>query len=159
MQQWFNGLTRQEQIMISLGGTAVLAYLVFVIFLRPMANSADVLEQQNNVAMESLSQVKNLAAEFNSLRAAGASNTKTGKQNLARLVDTSVKRNQLTMLRFQPSASGDVQVRFENAVFNHVIAWLAELEIDNGVLIKDLSISPGNAGGIVNVSVRLREGI
>ena len=80
-----------------------------------------------------------------------------GKQNLTRLIDTTVKNNTLTMTRFQPSSSGEVQVRFENAVFDHILSWLHELEIGNGIVIRDLSVTNGSAIGLVNVSVRLRQ--
>ncbi|MCP3908224.1 MAG: type II secretion system protein M [Oceanicoccus sp.] len=157
MQQWFNNLRRQEQLMLLFGSFVVLAYLLFVVILAPMSASVTRLEQQNKQAVESLVAVKELAKEYNALQKSGAGKSGS-KQNLARLIDTTVKASGLTMNRFQPSSSGDVQVRFENAVFNDVIAWIGALENDHGVLVKDLSISNGAATGLVNVSVRLRQG-
>ncbi len=157
MQQWFNNLRRQEQIMLLVGSFVVLAYLLFVVILAPMSDSVANLEQKNRQAAESLVAVKELASEYKALKNSGAGTSGT-KQNLTRLIDTTVKNSGLTMNRFQPSSSGDVQVRFENAVFNDVIGWISTLENDHGVLVKDLSISNGVATGLVNVSVRLRQG-
>ncbi|ARN74846.1 type II secretion system protein GspM [Oceanicoccus sagamiensis] len=157
MQQWFNNLRRQEQLILLFGSFVVLAYLLFVVILSPMSDSVSSLQQQNTQAAESLVAVKALAKEYKSLQKSGAG--KSGaKQNLTRLIDATVKSNQLTMSRFQPSSSGDVQVRFENAVFNDIVAWISLLENDHGVMVKDLSINNGAATGLVNVSVRLRQG-
>ncbi|MGK0500133.1 MAG: general secretion pathway protein M [Oceanicoccus sp.] len=157
MQQWFNNLTRQEQLMLVIAGAAVFVYLLFVLVLRPMSASADNLLLQNQRTAESLQTVRALAAEYKQLQKNGPV-TSSAKQNLTRLIDNTVKKNELVMSRFQPSSSGDVQVRFENSVYADVIAWLNEVEVSNGINIKDLSISPGNASGLVNVSVRLRQG-
>jgi general secretion pathway protein M len=156
MQQWFYSLKRQEQIMLLLGSVVVLAYLFYVLLLRPMSLAVEKLEKQNEVASHSLNAVKTLSQEYQLLKNSGSK--VTGKQqNLTRLIDTTVKNNTLSMTRFQPSSSGDVQVRFENAVFNNILSWLHELEVGNGIIIRDLSVTNGSATGLVNVSVRLRQ--
>jgi general secretion pathway protein M len=158
MQQWFNNLTRQEQLMLLLGSFAVLVYIIYVIILRPLSDKADLLATQNVAAAQTLATVKALAEEYKQLEKSGASAGSNQKSNLTRLIDSTVKKNNLVMQRFQPSSSGDIQVRLENAVFNDVVAWLGELELDYLVVIKDLSITPAQGSGIVNVSVRLNPG-
>ena len=123
-----------------------------------MSKSAGLLTLQNKSAAESLHNVQALAEEYKTLKKSGAGQSGQ-KQNLTRLIDSTVKKNQLNMSRFQPSSSGDVQVRFENAVFNNIITWINELESEHGAVVKDLSITKGSASGLVNVSVRLRQGV
>ena len=115
------------------------------------------LEQKNEVASRSLNVVEALSKEYQSLKKKSGSEAPGGKQNLTRLIDTTVKNNTLTMTRFQPSSSGEVQVRFENAVFDNILSGLHELEVGNGIVIRDLSVTNGSAIGLVNVSVRLRQ--
>ena len=157
MSTWFDSLKRQEQLLLVLAAFLVLLYVVFIVVLKPMSNSVDELQLGNEQAKKTLQTVQNLAQEYKVLQKNAGGKT-LGKKSLTRIIDTSVKKNQLTMKRFQPSSSGDVQVRFENVVFNHLIAWLYELEHDHAVMIKDLSVSPGSASGLVNVSVRLYQG-
>lgn len=157
MQQWFNRLKRNEQFMLLLAAALIFLYVVFFLILGPMSVSVSAMNVRNQQAQISLKNVKDMAKEYSVLQQSGAGK-KTSKANLTRLIDSTVKTNDLTMNRFQPSSSGDVQVRFENAAFNNILAWLYELENGNGVVIKDLSISPGSASGFVNVSVRLRQG-
>jgi general secretion pathway protein M len=159
MLQWFNDLKRQDQLMLSIGGAALAAYLLFVVLYGSMAESSDVLARQNTVAKETLQEVKALAARYKALEKSSKKRAGGAKKSLTRLIDDTVKKNELVMKRFQPSSSGDVQVRFENAMFNNTVAWLNQLETEHGVFIKDLSVSPGSGSGLVNVTVRLRQGI
>lgn len=156
--QWFNNLKRQEQLLLLVGGAVFTAYLLVVLLWRPMADSVDVLERQNQAASDTLQNVQSLVLEYKALQGTATSGGSSGKQNLTRVIDASVKNNQLQMKRFQPSSSGDVQIRLENASFKNVLAWVNELESEHGVRVKDLSISPGNSSGVVNISIRLREG-
>lgn len=157
MQQWFNNLKRNEQLLLLAAALLIFLYVVFYLVLRPMSASVEDMTVRNQQAEQSLQAVQQLAVEYKQLQTSGGG-SKTSEQNLTRLIDGTVKSNQLTMNRFQPSSSGDVQVRFENAVFKNILAWLYQLEYGNGVQIKDLSVSPGAASGLVNVSVRLRQG-
>ena len=159
MREWFNRLKRQEQLMVAIGGAALVAYLLFVILWQPIAESSDVLVRQNEAAKQSLKEVKVLAARFSQLQKTSKKQSAGSSKSLTRLIDETAKSNELVMKRFQPSSTGDVQVRFENAVFNNMVAWLNQLENDHGVFIKDLSVSPGSGSGLVNVSVRLRPGL
>ena len=155
MQQWFNNLQRSEQMILAIGAAVVALYIVFVLLVRPMSAKVDSLQSQNLVAAESLQNVESMAAQYRRLEKTSGGKRRGGA-NLTRLIDSTVKANQLQMSRFQPSSSGDVQVRFENAAFNNVLAWLNQLENNHGVVVKDLSITPTGASGYVNVSVRLR---
>lgn len=159
IKQWFNNLPRREQLLVLVLGGLLTLYILFFLILGPMKQSVATLQRQNDDAQQSLNNVNALVAEFKALSKVGGGGKAALHQNLNRLIDSSVKQNNLQMNRFQPSSSGDIQVRFENAVFNNILAWLHQLEVDNAVLIKDLSISPGSASGLVNVSVRVRQGI
>lgn len=154
LKQWFDNLRRQEQLMLLAGALAVTAYVVFVWVLAPMSTRIERLQQQNAAAAATLAEVRSLAEEFQRLSGSGQA-AMASRGNLTQVIDSTIKSNQLVMTRFQPSSSGDAQVRLENAAFDNVVAWLNELEVANGVQIKDLSLTPGAASGLVNVSVRL----
>ena len=155
MQKWFNDLESREQLLVLIGGILLLVYLLYLLVWNPVASKRDDLKVQNVAVSQSLGSVKRLAAEYIALKKSGAASKSPVGENLSKIVDSSVARNQLKMNRFQPSSSGDVQVRFENAVFNNIVAWLYELESGYAIEVKELSVTPGSASGLVNVSVRL----
>ncbi len=158
VQDWFNNLRRNEQLILLFGAAFVLCYLFYIMVWSPISADKGSFERQNIDAMHSLENVRQLAAQYKQLNTSGAVQSSGGQQNLATLVDTSVKNNQLQYTRLQPSSSGDVQLRFENAVFNNLLAWIDELGVQHSVIVKDLSVSPGVAPGQVNVSIRLHKG-
>jgi general secretion pathway protein M len=158
MKQWFNNLKRHEQLMLLGLSIVLLLYVIFTLLWQPLSESKQKLQQHNQQVAASLQTVKSLAAEYKQLSGGKSGNQQQAAGSLASLVDKAVADNQLTMSRFQPSASGDAQVRFENASFNAVLGWLYQMEYDYRVLVKDLSISKANAPGLVNVSVRVSKG-
>ena len=158
MQKWFNSLPRRQQLAVSVAAAVVLFYLLFALVWQPMATSVDTLKRQNKAAEQSLQNIKALVAEHQQLQQSGTAQIGGSRQTLTRLIDSTARSNQLSMSRLQPSSSGDVQVRFENVEFNRILAWLNQLEMANGIVIKDLSISPTAAAGAVNISVRLHQG-
>ena len=155
MEKWFNNLESREQLLLIVCGFFVGLYLLYLLLWNPIANKRDDLLVQNQSVAQSLGSVRSLAAQYQALKQSGAAGKSPVRSNLSQIVDTSVARNQLKMNRFQPSSSGDVQVRFENAVFNNIVAWLYELESEYAIEVKELSVTPGAASGLVNVSVRL----
>lgn len=157
-QKWFNGLPRREQLAVFSAAMAVFCYVVYALVWQPMALTVDVLERQNKAAEQSVKNIKNLVAEYQQLQQSGSAQVRGSRQSLTRLIDSTARSNQLSMSRLQPSSSGDVQVRFENAEFNRILAWLNQLEMASGIVIKDLSVSPATAAGVVNISVRLHQG-
>jgi general secretion pathway protein M len=158
MIHWFNSLTRKEQLLLLLCSVVVTAYIVFFVVLRPMYRSASTYEARNSVAVESLRNVKALAEEYKSLSVTDVNEGASPKQNLTLIIDKLVKQNELQMKRFQPSSSGDVQLRFESSPFGKILALLNQLESEYGVNIKDLSVSQGSIEGSVDVSIRLSGG-
>jgi general secretion pathway protein M len=155
MEKWFNNLESREQMILLAGGVCVGLYLLYLLLWNPIVSKRDDLIVQNQAVAQSLASVRGLAAEYKALKKSGAAGKSPVGSNLSRIVDSSVARNQLKMNRFQPSSSGDVQVRFENAVFNNIVGWLYELETEYAIEVKELSVTPGAAAGLVNVSVRL----
>lgn len=154
MQQWFNNLARKEQLYLVVAAVFIVGYLYFQLIWSPLKGATQRVQQQNQVSSESLHNMQRMASEYKALQKSGAQ-ANAQSDNLPSLIDTTVASNGLRMDRFQPSARGDVQVRFESASFNKLINWLADVEA-NGVTVKELSFSASDTPGIVSLSVRLK---
>ena len=89
------------------------------------------------------------------LREGGA---RTGTQrNLTSVINESTSRFQLPVIRLQPNSRGEIQVRVENASFDDVLKWLHEMEYGQSLLVREVSVTPANTAGRVNVTVRIAE--
>ncbi|MCR8923245.1 type II secretion system protein M [Dasania sp. GY-MA-18] len=152
----FNQLKRKEQYYIVALLLLLVPYVFYMLLWKPVVAENTQLKQANVLAQQQLQTVQQLAQKYKQLSSSGASNNT--EVNLPQLIDTSLLRHKLALKRMQPSASGDIQLRFEEVSFNHLVAWLHELETVYGVVVKDASITPGNSDGVVSSSVRLRKG-
>jgi type II secretory pathway component PulM len=151
----FRELSLRDQTMLLVLAAAIAAYLLLQIVWRPLAVSNDSLARANTALRASVQNMTQLAAEFRQLQQAGTGNAAASGESLAQLLDRTVAVQGLKMSRFQPGSTGDVQVRFDNSAFDNVARWLHQLESEQGVTVRDLSVTPGAAPGLVNVSVRL----
>lgn len=155
LQARWQQLSQRDQLLLALLAVVLVAYLVYQLAYRPLADARDRLAAQNAAAQTSLLSVRQLAAELARIDAEGGSQAGVPDMSLPQLVDSTAAAHQLRMSRFQPSAAGDVQIRFDSVPFANLLRWLHQLEQESGVSIKDLSLTPGNAPGLVNASLRL----
>ena len=147
-------LSLRDQALLALLAVVVVFYLLYQLAWRPLAADNTRLQTQNEAAARTLENVAQLAAQYRQLQQSGAQAGQS-QGSLTALLDQSVAANQLQMSRFQPGSAGDVQVRLDNAPFDQVLRWLHQLEMQHGVAVKELAVSPGGDSGLVNVSVRV----
>ena len=151
----FNQMSLRDQAMLALLGGVLLLYIVYMVLWRPLANSNEQLQRQVTAATQSLENMGRLAAEYRQLQQRSSQTDMASRGTLAEVIDRSVKAQQLQMSRLQPGSSGDVQVRLDNAPVDAVLRWLNQLESEESVQVRDLSVTVGATAGLVNLSVRL----
>ncbi len=150
-----NRFPRREQIaLLALGGLLVL-FLLWVALLNPLQKKRAQLQQANVATAQSLGRVQILAAQITQQRDQG--NQARSGDNINGLIDTSLRNHGLSMSGFQPGSAGEVRVRLDRAAYGSLMAWLHELEHQQGVTIRDLSVAAGNDPGQVAVNLRLHK--
>jgi type II secretory pathway component PulM len=63
----------------------------------------------------------------------------------------------LAITRLQPSANGDLQVRFESVVFEDVLAFVYQLESVEGAIVREVTVSQAQQGR-VSATIRFGQG-
>jgi general secretion pathway protein M len=155
MKEWFSQLNQREQMSLLLLGLAVALYLLYMFVWSPLDTRRDQLAVQNTAIAESRVRVDAMVSQLLELREGGA---KAGaKRNLTSVINESTGRFQLPVIRLQPNSRGEIQVRVENASFDDVLKWLHEMESAEGLLVREVSVTPASASGRVNVTVRIAE--
>ncbi len=152
MKQWFEQLTAREQLYLLLCAAAVVLYLLFVGVWRPVNNLRDNMAGQNERVAQSLQRVQGMVGELRAFREAGGDR---GSVNLNQLINASTSKYAIAPTRIQPSSRGDTQVRFEDVKLDSFLRWLHQLEYEDDLAIRELSINQGERGGLVNASVRV----
>jgi general secretion pathway protein M len=144
----------REQAMLLLGAALVGAFLFWFALLKPVQSAVERQQLLNQASQSSLQRVRQLAAQLQQLQSSGSGESRGG--DLIQLVDSSLRQNNLRMSGFQPGSDGSVSLRFDNVLYGGLLQWLYEMEINQGVVVEELSLRQGNAVGEVAATVRMR---
>ncbi len=155
MKEWFSQLNQREQVSLILLSLALLLYLVYMFVWSPLDDNREDLVVQHVAVAESLVRVDAMVSELLQLRSgdgqAGA------KRNLMNVINASTGRLQLPVSRLQPNSRGEIQVRLEGASFDDALRWLHEMEYQEGLLLRELSVTQTGTVGRVNITVRIAQ--
>jgi general secretion pathway protein M len=152
-KQKYSQLPIREQILLAVVTVIIALYLVFMLIWQPLSENRERLHQRNRINQETLNEVKTLVEQY---KQASQGGNVVANISLPQLIDQTIRQHQLSMIRFQPGSRGDATVRLENMPFDNVLRWLGELELKHKLAIKEVSITPGKATGLVNVSARVQ---
>ncbi len=157
MRSWFSQFNQREQLSLLVLAIALGFYLLYMLVWSPLASQRDQLEVQNRGVAASLQRVDAMVSEVMQLRAGEGSSKGGARRNLTSLINQSTARMDLAVTRLQPNSRGEIQVRFEAAVFDDLLNWLHEMESGEGLLVRELSITQTGSPGRVNATVRLAQ--
>lgn len=155
IKQWFLDQSPRDQLVLSIGGIATLLFILLFMVLLPMYDDLESTQKRNQAALGEQQRVRELAGQV--LGQQQSPSGATAGQNLNALLNTSLREFGLTMENFQPSGDA-ARVRLGSSDFNKVIAWLNEMEVKQGVQIKDLTITADQGPGAVLVNLQLVRG-
>lgn len=136
-------------------GLAVALYLLYMLAIAPMQDKREQLALQNRGVAASLQQVDAMVSEILMLRDGGVQAGPS--RNLTSVINQSTASLDLQVSRLQPNSRGEIQVRFENASFDDLLAWLYQIEYPEGLLVREVSITQAGVAGRVNATVRIAQ--
>lgn len=155
MKDWFAQLGQRDQLSLLVLAIALGLYVLYMFVWSPLDARRDELALQNAAIAESRVRVDAMVSELLQLRQSGS---KPGaRRNLTTVINASTGRLKLPVIRLQPNARGEIQVRVENASFDDVLQWLYEMEYKEGLLVQEVSLTQAGTVGRVNVTVRIAE--
>ncbi|MBT4522900.1 MAG: type II secretion system protein M [Halieaceae bacterium] len=156
MKDWFTQLNQREQLSLLLLTLALGSYLLFVVVWSPLIDMRDEMADRNKGVAEQLQRVEALVWEVGQLRNLGVDHG--GRRNLTALINQSTRRLNLGIRRFQPNSRGEIQVRLESTSFDNMMRWLYEMEYEEGLLVREVSVTPTSDAGLINATVRIAQG-
>ncbi len=145
---------RQRQLII---GGVVLAVVLFIIaVLVPLDHSVTSAQQRLAKKRADLAWMQGVAPE---LATAPAPPSDSGESLLV-IIDRSARESGLgsSLTGSEPGLGGSLSVRLQKAPFDTLVAWLARLAQQNGVVVDSATIDGAGSPGLVNAAVVLRSG-
>ncbi len=152
MKTWFNTLTRREQLYLLIMAMAVSLWLVYQLALAPAAAQREQMAINNRAAAELLARVDAKVTQLLTLR---AQSEQGGDTSLTSAISRSSELAGLPVRRLQPNSRGEVQVRFESVDYDALVRWLHRIEVVEGLVVMDASISQAGRSGGVNATLRI----
>ena len=157
MKNWFSRFNPREQLSLLLLSAAVVCYLLYFLVWAPIESKREEMAVRNRGAVEVLQRVDAMVSEVMRLRDSGQAVSQ--KRNLTSVINQSTRNLQLPVSRLQPNSRGEIQVRLENAVFDDFLSWLHDMEYNQGLLVREVSITQAGTVGRINASVRIAQGV
>ena len=152
MKDMFFNMTRREQIYVLVIVAAVGLWLLFTFALAPASAAREAMKASNESAINLLARVDAKATELIRIRQEGST------QNNGSLVSAVSRSSELAGLpvrRLQPNSRGEVQVRYEAVDYDDLARWLYQVEMVEGLVVVEASITQAGRSGGVNASVRV----
>jgi general secretion pathway protein M len=154
VQQYYLRLSRREQ-RIMLAGAIAAALLLILAILLPLQRTVGAAQARVERKQDDLNWLRSVAPQLASLR--NAAPPPQLHESLVVLVDRTARQAGLehALAGSQPSGNGGLNVRLEQASFDMLVAWLAQLRDSFGVRVDSAVLDAGNSAGTVNASLVL----
>lgn len=151
VKEWWNQASVRDQLALVILGACLGLYILYAAVLKPVGEMRDKQLKSNAAQMAALERVRDLGAKWANRGGSGS-----GGGSLVNMVDDSLRKHSLRLNNMQPSGNNAVRLRLESVSFNSMIAWLNEMETQQRLQVKDLSISSSRDPGLVSVNMRLQ---
>ena len=155
LKDWWNQNSVRDQLALVVLGFCFALFILYVGILKPFQNKRDTQLDVNESAMQALNRVHELASIYKNQ--GDSSGNQTSSRSIVEIVDTSLRANDLRLSSMRPSGSSDVQLRMDQVRFNDFLTWLAEMEVSEGIQVKDLTVATTDNPGVVSVNIRLHK--
>lgn len=153
MKAWFYGLQPRERWIVAIGAAAAVLIVVWGFVVSPLRAETARLQASVNTNQRLLVEVSRMQGE----RSLIPVRDQPGRnQPLSYLVDNTVGTYGLERPRTRANGPSGVDVTFQNASFDAIVAWLAALHDSNGVDVETASLTPTREPGFVNANLLLR---
>ncbi|TQV85497.1 type II secretion system protein GspM [Aliikangiella coralliicola] len=156
LKQWFEGLENNEQKIVLAAAAFVSLMLLIFVVLKPLNDKVSSLERQVESRESSVAKWKQAMPKILATRGQASGNR--SNQALSSVVTSSTRRFNLKVARVQEKGSDEMQVWFDNIVFNDFVRWSAELQNRYQVKIASVNIRSKDRDGLSSIDVKIRRG-
>ena len=157
MKAWFEQLAPRERLLVATAGILVIIALIISLGVRPMLNQSKRGQQLVEDKRQLLGELRDVAARFGPQRGGAQTPVQGGGQSLVLVIDQTTRSSGLAqyLKRNQPDGADSIRLRFENAPFDTMVAWLDGLQSRHGMTITSANIDTAADAGRVNCNLTL----
>lgn len=148
-------LSVRDQLSVFVLGVCVCIYFLFNFILGPVVEMKEKQVRRVEAQQAAYVRVKTLAAEWKN-RNTGDSAASV-QQSVEKAVQSSFALHGLRVSGFDASGRSGIRIRFDSAEYEKLIAWFYDMEITQGLRMRDINIATTSDVGIVTASVLIQK--
>jgi type II secretory pathway component PulM len=153
MKTWFYGLQARERWIVVGGATAAAAIVIWGFVITPLRGEIAALRTSVDTKQRLLVDVARVEGERPSTV---TGNRQGAEQTLVVIVDNTARSHGLDLPRTRANGPSGVDVSFQGASFDSLVAWLLVLHDTYGIDVETASFSSAREPGLVTGQLSLR---
>ena len=153
LKNWFAGLEQREQMLVGFGSVFVVIFLGYFLILEPAFNVVDERQERVERMRTDLSLLQQVAAQPKTTPQGNAPQGRSMVVVVEQTVQAAGLKSSLT--RNQPQDANVIRVTLQNAPFENVVRWLADLGARHRMFIQSATINSAKQPGTVIANVTL----
>lgn len=157
-EKWQQLSSRERRLVLIMASVLIVTVFYFGLW-QPLQDGIERTRLRVKAQQVQLQDIQRQAAEARQLRAnkRGGANVRNSSSLLVVIERTAQRKNFKSYLRkVQPEGSAGVRVWVDNAPFDTLIDWLAQLAIKNKVYVSEISVEKQKDPGRVNGRILLQ---
>lgn len=160
MKAWFLNLEPRERLTLVIGAVCAILILSYALVWSPVTRDVAALESQISGLREAAVWMDRAADEVAGSRALAPTPRVASSSPLLTLVEQTAKQGGLAgaLKRVEPQGADRARVWLEQASFDALVRWLADVQKRMGVYAESAVVDPQKEAGVVNARLVLRRG-
>lgn len=159
MKELIDRLSEKDRKALIFGAIFLIPLILYFGVWSPFQDSATQLAVQVSQQKEALAWMKTHQADAIALQKQTSSTKGQGSRgrSLLSVVDESLRHANLnkSVKRIEPVGDGQINVRFESALFDNLIIWLGSLANDQGIATSTITVVQRSESGLVDAQMVL----
>ncbi len=158
MREWFESLDMRERVLVCAGAVVVGVTLFFLMVWEPLAKNQAQLMLEIQDARELNVIMQTAAAAAKSASGSGRGAIRSAHRSILSIVDETSKKAGLgkAVNRIQPEGDKTVRIWLEQAKFDDLVNWLAELSSQHAISLSNGNVDRDDAAGLVKARFTLQ---
>lgn len=156
LKAWWSQASSRDQLSVVVLAACAALFILFQFIYNPVSGMRSEQEQRVASQRDAYDRVKALADEWAAYQqdATQGANRASG---IEKVVEASFAKHGLRVSGFDASGRSGIRVRFDSVSYEKFIAWLHDLEINQGLKMKDVSVAGTPSPGVVSASILIHK--
>ncbi|MBI4696002.1 MAG: type II secretion system protein M [Gammaproteobacteria bacterium] len=160
LQDWWQGLSGRERVLVACGGAAVMLALLYVLVMEPLGERRQLLARQYAAERMQAAELGRWAEEAAALRAAAPGAAPGLSTPLIVALNEAIAAHGLktALRRLVPANEREAQLAFEGVVFDKLLEFVIVLHAQYGLEVVRINVERSGAPGIVSANLSVGRG-